>query len=78
MAQFQGMGLLHLLHLLDQIGPITRDVADCALVMNVIAGYDPLDSTSVDMEYPDYTTFLKNDVKGLKLDCLKSISEAPS
>jgi aspartyl-tRNA(Asn)/glutamyl-tRNA(Gln) amidotransferase subunit A len=60
-------GLIAFASSLDQIGPITRDVADCALVMNVIAGYDPLDSTSVDMEYPDYTTFLKNDVKGLKI-----------
>jgi len=60
-------GLIAFASSLDQIGPITRDVADCALVMNVIAGHDPLDSTSVDMDYPDYTTFLKNDVKGLKI-----------
>ncbi|HEY8500315.1 MAG TPA: Asp-tRNA(Asn)/Glu-tRNA(Gln) amidotransferase subunit GatA [Clostridia bacterium] len=60
-------GLIAFASSLDQIGPITRDVADCALVMNVIAGHDPLDSTSVGMDYPDYTTFLKNDVKGLKI-----------
>jgi len=44
---------------LDQIGPLTKDVHDAALLMNVIAGYDPKDSTSVDIDAPDYTSFLK-------------------
>jgi aspartyl-tRNA(Asn)/glutamyl-tRNA(Gln) amidotransferase subunit A len=52
---------------LDQIGPITKDVTDCALVMNVIAGYDPLDSTSVNISVPDYTKSLGKNVKGLKI-----------
>ena len=52
---------------MDQIAPVTRDVADCAAVMNAIAGHDPLDSTSQDCRNEDYTSFLKNDVKGLKI-----------
>ena len=52
---------------LDHIGPITRDVTDCALVMNAIAGYDFKDSTSLNTPVPDYTKALKKDVKGLKI-----------
>jgi len=60
-------GLVAFASSLDQIGPITRDTADCAAVMNAIAGHDPMDSTSADIDYPDYTSFLKDDVKGLKI-----------
>jgi len=52
---------------LDQVGPITRNVSDCAAVLNAIAGYDNADSTSVNMKYPDYCAQLKNDVKGVKI-----------
>jgi aspartyl-tRNA(Asn)/glutamyl-tRNA(Gln) amidotransferase subunit A len=53
---------------LDQVGPFTRSVEDCALVMNAIAGRDPLDSTSLDVEVPDYKAALKGpDLKGVKL-----------
>jgi aspartyl-tRNA(Asn)/glutamyl-tRNA(Gln) amidotransferase subunit A len=52
---------------LDQVGPVTRDVTDAALLLGVIAGHDPKDSTSVDCPVPDYTSALKNDVKGLKI-----------
>lgn len=52
---------------LDQIGPITKDLPDCANLLNVISGYDPLDSTSVDRPVPDYTKSLVNDVKGLRI-----------
>ncbi|MDO8519768.1 MAG: Asp-tRNA(Asn)/Glu-tRNA(Gln) amidotransferase subunit GatA [Deltaproteobacteria bacterium] len=52
---------------LDQMGPMTKDVEDCALMMNVMAGHDPKDSTSVQKEVPDYTSFLKKPVKGLKI-----------
>lgn len=48
-------GLIAFASSLDQIGPITRTVRDAAAVMNVIAGHDPLDSTSADIAYPDYT-----------------------
>ncbi len=60
-------GLVAFASSLDQIGPLTRDVTDCALVMNVIAGHDPLDSTSAPGQAPDYTGYLKNDVRGLKI-----------
>lgn len=52
---------------LDQVGVFSRDVEDCALVMNIIAGHDPLDSTSVPVELPDYTSFLAAEVRGLKI-----------
>lgn len=52
---------------LDQIGPITRDVTDCALVLGAIAGYDPKDSTSVNTPVPDYTAALIPDLKGLRI-----------
>ena len=52
---------------LDQIGPLTKEVSDCALMMNVICGHDPRDSTSVPREVPDYTRNLRKGVKGLTL-----------
>ena len=60
-------GLIAFASSLDQIGPITRDVTDAAILMNIIAGHDPLDSTSVDRPVPDYTKALINDVKGLRV-----------
>ncbi|SDI44322.1 Asp-tRNA(Asn)/Glu-tRNA(Gln) amidotransferase subunit GatA [Desulfosporosinus hippei] len=61
------LGLIAFASSLDQIGPFTKTVRDNALVMNAIAGHDPLDSTSVPIEAPDYTKFLVNDIKGLKI-----------
>ena len=52
---------------LDQIGPLTQDVTDCALLLNAIAGHDRRDATSVPREVPDYTQSLKPDLKGLRL-----------
>ena len=52
---------------LDQIGPICKDVTDCATVLEAIASYDPKDSTSVKRESYDFTSALKDDVKGLKI-----------
>lgn len=49
------------------MGVVSRDVRDCALVLNVIAGHDPKDSTSVNQAVPDYTSFLTTDIKGLKI-----------
>jgi len=60
-------GLVAFASSLDQIGPMTKDVTDSALVMNIIAGYDPRDSTSVNYPVPDYTKALIPDLKGLKL-----------
>ena len=60
-------GLIAFASSLDQIGPITRDVADCALVLNAIAGHDPRDSTSIPYEVPDYTDALTRDIRGLRI-----------
>lgn len=60
-------GLVALASSFDQIGPITRNTEDCALVLNAIAGHDINDSTSGNIKYPDYTSFLKDDIKGLKI-----------
>lgn len=60
-------GLVAFASSLDQIGPITKDVTDSALLMNVIAGHDRRDSTSADIPVPDFTKALRKDVKGLKI-----------
>ncbi|GAH67624.1 unnamed protein product, partial [marine sediment metagenome] len=60
-------GLVAFASSLDQIGPITKDVTDCALVMNTIAAHDPRDSTSVPCPVPDYTQRLIHDLKGLRI-----------
>lgn len=52
---------------LDQVGPVTRDVEDCAIMLGAVAGYDPADSTSVDCPVPDYRATLKDGVKGMKI-----------
>ncbi|HMK33968.1 MAG TPA: Asp-tRNA(Asn)/Glu-tRNA(Gln) amidotransferase subunit GatA [Desulfomonilaceae bacterium] len=60
-------GLVAYASSLDQIGPIGRDVWDLALLLNVLCGHDPADSTSVPRQYPDFTTFLDKSVKGMTL-----------
>ncbi len=60
-------GLVAFASSLDQVGPITKDVTDCAMLLNLIAGHDEKDSTSYNIEKKDYTKYLKNDVKGLKI-----------
>jgi aspartyl-tRNA(Asn)/glutamyl-tRNA(Gln) amidotransferase subunit A len=52
---------------LDQIGPLTRDVEDCALMLNAICGHDGRDSTSAPLERPDFTSFLNSDIQGLRV-----------
>jgi aspartyl-tRNA(Asn)/glutamyl-tRNA(Gln) amidotransferase subunit A len=52
---------------LDQVGPVTRDVEDCAILLGAVAGYDSADSTSVNASVPDYRKNLKNGVKGLRI-----------
>ena len=52
---------------LDQVGPLTRDVEDCALLLQAVAGHDPADSTSVDAPVPDYRSALRGDMKGLRI-----------
>ena len=60
-------GLVAFASSLDQIGPITKDVYDSAMLLNLIAGHDERDTTSSNIEKKDYTKCLKNDVKGLKI-----------
>jgi len=52
---------------LDQVGPVARDVEDCAIMLGAVAGYDPADSTSVDCPVPDYLATLKDGVQGKKI-----------
>jgi len=60
-------GLIAFASSLDQIGPIAKDVTDAAILMDVIGGHDPRDSTSANMASPDYTAALKNDIRGLRI-----------
>ena len=60
-------GLVAFASSLDQIGPITKDVYDNAMLLNLITGHDERDTTSANVEKKDYTKALKNDVKGLKI-----------
>ena len=60
-------GLVAFASSLDQIGPLTKDVEDLALVMNVISGHDPLDSTSADVPVPDYRDSLVRDVSKITI-----------
>lgn len=60
-------GLIAFASSLDQVGPFTHDVTDCALMMEVLAGHDPRDSTSVDSPVPAYTKTLNTPVKGLRI-----------
>jgi len=60
-------GLIAFASSLDQIGPITKNVRDCAVLLNVIAGRDPLDSTSAPVAVPDFTAGIGKEIKGLKI-----------
>ena len=60
-------GLVAFASSLDQIGPITKDVEDCAILLNMITGHDEKDTTSIEMEMIDYTKSLKKDIKGIKI-----------
>ena len=60
-------GLVAFASSLDQIGPLAKDVTDCAIVLNAIAGNDPNDSTSLQADVPDYTRALTEDLTGLRI-----------
>ncbi len=60
-------GLVAFASSFDQIGPMTKTVEDAAMLMNVIGGHDPMDSTSADVPLPDFTAALRRDVAGLKI-----------
>ncbi len=60
-------GLVAFASSFDQIGPMTKTAEDAAILLNVIGGHDPMDTTSADVPLPDFTAALANDVKGLKI-----------
>lgn len=60
-------GLVAFASSLDQIGPITKNVRDSAILLSIISGHDPLDSTSAPLEVPDFTEAIGRDIKGLKI-----------
>jgi len=60
-------GLVAFASSLDQIGPMTKDVRDAAILMNVIAGHDPCDSTSVTLPVPDYSALLGREIGGVRI-----------
>ena len=60
-------GLVAFASSLDQIGPITKNVRDAAILMNIISGRDPFDSTSAPLPVPDFTAVLGRDIKGMKI-----------
>ncbi|MCP4369012.1 MAG: Asp-tRNA(Asn)/Glu-tRNA(Gln) amidotransferase subunit GatA, partial [Deltaproteobacteria bacterium] len=73
-------GLVAFASSLDQIGPLAKDVTDCAILLNTVSGYDHNDSTSVLQDVPDYTSFLKNGLKkgleGITVGIVREYGEA--
>jgi len=69
-------GLVAFASSLDQIGPLTKDVEDAALLLGLMAGQDEMDSTSADIPVPDYRKSLVNDVKGIRIGIPKEHFEA--
>jgi aspartyl-tRNA(Asn)/glutamyl-tRNA(Gln) amidotransferase subunit A len=66
-------GLVAFASSLDQIGPLTKDVTDSAILLNCLAGHDPCDSTSVDLPVPDYRKSLIDDVKKIRIGLVKDL-----
>jgi aspartyl-tRNA(Asn)/glutamyl-tRNA(Gln) amidotransferase subunit A len=60
-------GLVAFASSLDQIGPITKDVLDAALLLNELAGHDPMDSTSAEVACPDYASFCGQEIRGMRI-----------
>jgi len=60
-------GLVAFASSLDQIGPLAKDVQDCALLLQAIAGHDPFDSTSADLPVQDYSSALTGDIRGIRI-----------
>ena len=71
-------GVIPLSYTMDHVGPITRNVRDAALMLGVIAGYDPKDSTSSREAVPDYTAGLENGVKGIRIGVIRELSDGLS
>ena len=68
-------GLLAFASSFDQIGPLANSVEDAALILQVIAGVDPADATSVAQSVPDYSTALKNDIRGTRIGVPRAMFE---
>ncbi|MBI4232989.1 MAG: hypothetical protein HY686_00950 [Chloroflexi bacterium] len=64
-------GLIPLAWSLDTAGPLTRTVADCALVLQIIAGYDPKDAASARLPVPDYWARLDGEVRGMRIGVIR-------
>jgi aspartyl-tRNA(Asn)/glutamyl-tRNA(Gln) amidotransferase subunit A len=60
-------GIIAFASSLDQVGPIAHDTRDCALLLGILAGYDPQDATSASLPVPDYMAMLENGVRGMRL-----------
>ena len=71
-------GVVPLAYTMDHVGPITRTVRDAALMLNVIAGHDPNDSTSSHETVPDYTATLSSGVKGIRVGVIRELMNALS
>ena len=67
-------GLVAFASSLDQIGPLTKSVTDCAMMLNTISGHDPGDSTSVPEPVPDFTSFLTEDLTGITVGIPKEVA----
>ncbi|MCL4377211.1 MAG: Asp-tRNA(Asn)/Glu-tRNA(Gln) amidotransferase subunit GatA [Actinobacteria bacterium] len=66
-------GLVAFASSLDQIGPLSKNVRDCAALLEIISGYDECDSTSIKADIPKYTSFLNSDIKGMKIGVPKEL-----
>lgn len=64
-------GLIDYANSLDKIGPMAKSMEDIALIMEIIAGFDKKESTTLDVEIPKYTNFLKKEIKGIKIGIIK-------
>ena len=71
-------GVIPLAYTMDHVGPITRTVRDAALMLNVIAGHDPNDSTSSREPVPDYTATLNTGVKGIRVGIVRELMDGLS
>lgn len=69
-------GLVAFASSLDQIGPLAKDVTDCAILAGAVSGYDPSDSTSVPRDVPDYSSFLTEGLEGVKIGIPKEYDSA--
>jgi aspartyl-tRNA(Asn)/glutamyl-tRNA(Gln) amidotransferase subunit A len=68
-------GLMDYANSLDKIGPMAKNIKDIALIMEIIAGHDPKDSTSLNEKVPKYSSFVNKEIKGMKIGIIKEAFE---